>query len=142
VRIAFTSILFLLIAYGFLETRRWKTPAMSSVLTPIQKRRRIIALCILCLISIMVIAGSYFPTDHISKKFAAEQIVYYAIIWALVASVPFFAVREWRDTLKIQAMNDDRQERDKAFKEMVATVAKAEQDAKHRGELSSRNGHG
>jgi uncharacterized membrane protein YcjF (UPF0283 family) len=115
---------------------------MAGVLTARQKRRRKVVLAALCTIAVMAIGGSFFPVEHISKRFAAWEVIYWLICFLMVAIIPIAAIREFRETLKMQGLSNMRQDRDTAFKEIVETVAKAEIESKRKAELPSRNGHG
>jgi len=129
------------IVYGYTELRRWRSPELHDLLSAAQRARRIVNFAALCLVIGMSFGGTFLPVDHVSKRIALLEVIYWSVCLAVAAIIPLIAVVEYRATFRDGQIKRLADERDEAFRQVVEVVAKVEKKKKRREELSHRNGH-
>ena len=140
-RLAFTVIMVVLVALGYAEARRWRTPEFADIVTPRQKARRAAIFAILVVVDAMIIAGTFLPQAHLAPKTAARELVYWASVMLLFLISLIALFIEAAATRRQDALRAASIEHDIAYKDMVETVARAEQQNVERRERPKRNGH-
>ena len=140
-RLAFIFIFVVLAALGYAEYKRWQTPEFADTVTPRQKVWRVAIFVALSVVDALIIGGTFLPQGHLSRKVAARELLYWAgnMLLFLIALIALFV--EAAATRRRVALRAAAGERDAAYKQMVETAARAEQQIVERRERPKRNGH-